>query len=450
MPTGMALLRVRRITSARGKVPFRQWRDPFKIGHTPAPTTRVAGRQVGGQKIFEIFHVMPKKQKTPKNRTRKQSNRRVNVEKPRPILVRSTNQKRRGAVVKNTPGRFVFSECLKRFCCALSNPWADGALGVCLPIEPVRDSYKVRVRAYGTAMCGTFGLGYVAISPSLANNNFSYYYTSNSYTSSNTIVLALSADNTVSTTGVVGGIFSNLPFTNDQLRSDTTTRGMSGRIVSVGVKCSHTGPMLTRQGTWVTMVTSDHSDLVNIALPNALESLGTSIHGIDRDTVQIVAGPVDQPEYEYSSPIQLAVQQAACPTYPWSPFTALGVERAAASIYLNGAVPIVIAITGGEVGQPFTFDIVAHYEFSGRKVPNTTKSHSDELAAKAAMKASGETNAVGRNATTQSLLQNVKNTLLSQSGNMMGFAARKASDLTVDAATRYLSRLELDPRYGLN
>lgn len=303
------------------------------------------------------------------------------------------------------------SECAKKYAAALSNPWSDVALGCCLPIEPVRPSQKIRVRATVSVVCGTAGVGFVMFSPCIANDWFSYYYTTSTYAGTS-FSCTLSGVNTVATTGVAGGYFSDIPYTSTYFQSTNT--GASARIAAVGLKATHTSAKLTRQGVWYAYVNPDHSCNDGINPTSYAQMPGARILPIDVPSVTLTSGPTDVDEYDWHRPYQSGTTVGESYNYPWSNGTWFGKDVLNTTAYGNGAAPLIVGIVGGAAGQSFLVDLVLHVEYSGKNMSGLTLSHNDERAAKALLTANSRHNTTGNSPSSLSFsgaLAAVKNVI---------------------------------------
>lgn len=356
----------------------------------------------------------------------------------RPVVNHRKKHKRPRA----TAAKLVTTECIRKFAVALSDPWSEAALGACLPIEPVRPSRKVRFRTVVTVTVGTAGTGFILVSPSMGSDSPCAYYTTSAFVES-----FLKVTYTPSlTTGIVQIQPNTLPYTGNQLINESQYRGISARIVSVGLKAQHSSPALTRQGLWWTYNTPDHSDLVGLSQANMGlgNNQGAVAYGIDKQQVKLVSGPVDYDEHDFHCPFTQSLQDgsgvnAGPLTYPWSNGQWLGKE-VQDNLFANngayGACPMGLGIFGGVPGQTFMVDLVYHLEFAGRSVASVTTSHSDEVAAKIILSAQKEENSAGRDPSAKSLLGSLKDRLATSTTRIVSRAAGAMADAAIGSVFR--------------
>lgn len=288
------------------------------------------------------------------------------------------------------PGQTVVSvsECTKRFASALSDPWSSAALGACLPIEPVRPSMKLCQRMRISTVIGTNGGAFIVVSPCIASDRAFAWYSGVGYTQSDGAIFTVSSTDTTATPGVFPAYMSSLPF-NDTNLIDPANR-MSARIVSVGVRGTYTGTALNMAGTWNALISPDGSTVKGVT--SNIVSLSSSpafkTAAVTRKPMTLVTGPIDYNGYEWCSPDTRQSTLGNIRNYPWS---GENLEPGTPSIE-NGQTPIFLMLSGGVAGQGVVFEIIAHFEYSGKLATGLTPSHNDEIAAKGVLSVASAAN----------------------------------------------------------
>lgn len=278
------------------------------------------------------------------------------------------------------------TECAAKFAAAIANPTSFQAQGACIPDMSARSSAKGMAFHRGTFQVGTQGIGFVTISPTIANDKAFIYHTTSAYTGSvSTELYAWEGPNTLRT-GVSDIVLSNLPLsTSDVYNADMegNTQGELNqmRLVSVGVKVFYTGTELNAGGTYECYTTPDHSSVERLTpgeLGGKLECNFT--RASESKTCTLSLHPVTTEECKYDRSERQAAQGGGDWTtvpaqvallYPWSQSTALNTTKAAGSSIAT------ICVMHPVPGVTFHYEVYCHYEFQGpmaegRLTNNTT------------------------------------------------------------------------------
>jgi len=124
---------------------------------------------------------------------------------------------------------------------AMLNPCDRARVTAGLPKEPHDDSLVSRGFVDFVMSTGTMGYGFIALNPTIVNDNVAFSYSSSAYTG--TTIPAMNA----AATGQVTGAVANLPY-NTAALSFTSANSLYGRIVSCGVEILSTTAPLYVQG----------------------------------------------------------------------------------------------------------------------------------------------------------------------------------------------------------
>lgn len=287
------------------------------------------------------------------------------------------------------------SDCALKFAAAISNPWSELSLGVCIPTQPSRRSQKVAAFKRIIATVGTGGIGFVYVMPTIANNTVAYYFTDVNYTgtmnaggfeNSN-----LFGSEEVLQAGVQGGSLGNIPYSAGNF---TGTIGDSyrpvsyGRIVSAGVSASYIGTTLNESGLILCYASPNHGDLSSMPFGTILEKAEADVKNFGRKKCWVSTSVISAAECEYDRSLQAFARReptvaglnqvdALIPIYyPWSPD---GPLIGTGTGLTQGGAPLVIAFTG-EAGSQVYVEIVFHLEYTGAVCEAiSTPSHSDPI-----------------------------------------------------------------------
>jgi len=151
---------------------------------------------------------------------------------------------------KGSSGGSISSCAAKLLLCA-ADPWDSAAEGACLPTEPARDTMKVTAYARFSMTIGTGGVGWVMLTPSVANDYPSAWVTQAGYAGT-TLVNQTDVANPVTVAGVTS-VTLNSPFKGPQLWNtqgdlSSATEVTVGRVVTSAVSVQYTGTELNKGG----------------------------------------------------------------------------------------------------------------------------------------------------------------------------------------------------------
>lgn len=286
----------------------------------------------------------------------------------------------------DSSGMPTLSECAARYAVAIADPWSPSAEGACVPTHPSRPSQKVTAYRKGKVVIGDDGYGFVAVAPSLANDQPCIWHTnSDTFLGS---VAACSAD--MPATGVGTAALSNNPYSYADFVDVSIGRysvPVSGRIVSAGLSVEYTGTELDRAGNTVCFVDPDHQSVAGLSYSD-IETRRESSYETNaaaRMKCAVSASGLTENELQYTDPSYLSnSNQQILTTFPYSqPLSTSG----AYDLYL-GAPMMIIWVTGVK-GSTWHYEYVQHSEFIGSKcdpvlTSNVTDAKGFELVSSAA------------------------------------------------------------------
>lgn len=294
------------------------------------------------------------------------------------------------------------SECAAKYAVAIADPMNPAALGACVPTGNSRPSFKVRTVQRGSFAVGTAGTGFLLLTPTLGNNNYLAFYTTNDYGSgadNNYIFSTTSGAVTGLGAGVAALVNATAPYPAQNFYAANAEAGSStnvvGRVVSFGASIQYAGSVMDMGGTMTSLSRATHQ--------SALLGGGTSVPTLGVSNVQSyvesrMARVSDQKiwlldsarldgEENYSG--NTMFQQDAAESfdyanvlYPFSQGTLMDVTRAGSvpALAQTGVVSNLFVVTGAKAGAIFNFEIVHHYEFQGLGAQYAlTPSHQDAV-----------------------------------------------------------------------
>jgi hypothetical protein len=270
------------------------------------------------------------------------------------------------------PQPAMFSECVQKYIKAIIDPWSSEALGACVPKYPSRPSDKRTVCATVQAVVGTQGYGFIALSPTTANNLTAAVYSTINYTGNLTAISWVNqADITAARTATVQ--FPNLPFTAAQLQETVVGTTVASRIVSISASAQYTGTVSNMGGMYYSLVEPSHNNLNVLTFSDMNTFPEIKRQRVTDQKAWITLYGVDEDELSYSN--QIVASTTGLGTYgglyPFSNSMEIDVTMGT-----TGATPGVIVFTGVP-GNTFNIDIIMHCEFVGRlasssATPNAT------------------------------------------------------------------------------
>lgn len=138
------------------------------------------------------------------------------------------------------------SRCAIKYAMAIAEPFHPAARGACVPVNGT-ETHKVTSFIRGDAIIGSGGFGFILVSPCLANDLPSLFYTTTGFTGASAV--PVSALNTLNT-GVASAATSTHPYSASNLSSSSGggTNQAQGRIVSTGLSLQYTGTLMNESG----------------------------------------------------------------------------------------------------------------------------------------------------------------------------------------------------------
>lgn len=269
------------------------------------------------------------------------------------------------------------SPCALKYAMALSRPFDARVRGVCLGTYPAMPSSKRTGLTSFDAWIGSAGFGFVAFTPTSANDSIAAWYSNPTYgVASATYITATN----VLQTGVSLASFTNLPFNsatmnNTNLSSNST---VSARVVCYGVRASYAGTALNESGFIYSYTNPYHSNVTTTPV--------TTISGItpysetfrkanDREVLEYSIFPVNSRETAYPDFLTNTITSI----YPYSQTTTIASIGNYAYNGYNAGNPVSVLYFTGVAGQFVHIDIIEHLEYTGEIVEDiVTNSEADE------------------------------------------------------------------------
>jgi hypothetical protein len=263
------------------------------------------------------------------------------------------------------------SPCARKYALACIDPRNPDAQGACVPSWPSRSSWKTCGWVRGTGYIGAGGFGFVAVSPCLANDYRTIYYSDGTYAGT-----AIGTDTTVA--GVNMSLMTNTGQQSSQLvvagaSPNQVAPAIQGRIVAGSLKSEYVGTLSNSGGL---LYTSAPADRLN------LEGYNTALLGARRDTaiIPVQMGKITETVVCGGFPSEIAyysLQQGESAAvnnskyiYPFSN------GQLAANLSYGSVIMAHVYI--GTPGEPFFYDYYQSHEFTGQGISSrSTVTHSD-------------------------------------------------------------------------
>jgi hypothetical protein len=266
------------------------------------------------------------------------------------------------------------SPCAAKFLQAISKPWDIRSRGACVPYRGANSTQKATGFLRLSMTIGTNGVGFVLISPCVANDVPTCYITGATFAGTSA---AATTDGHTLATGVTAVSMGNLPYNSSTLGDDT----LVGRVVTTGASIQYNGTRLNLGGNIYsytsesrvnmmaqsvnTLTAYDECEVVNnkgqkvwnVAYPNCPMEMTLNLAERQWDTAEHAA-------------TSQSVSTMAC--YPLSS----GAANVAGNTTNNWGCPIMVIIATGLAGNTYEVDIVTHAEYFGQvadsmSTPNT-------------------------------------------------------------------------------
>lgn len=275
------------------------------------------------------------------------------------------------------PKQLVLSRIASQYLQSYLTPFAQGVKSTGIPKPPNQPTFKTTGFVRGVGYIGAAGVGYIAFSPTLANNGPCVYYTTTSYGMS--LAAAPPQDGTLAAYKTGGSQYpawtemSNLPFTQSQLHNnlgdtDTGKLTIDGRIVSCSLSIQYTGTEVSRSGQYYAYADPDMANVLGAPHDHNANSDGYDTGGLSqkdaceispatRKGVSVTVIPNSERLDDFPPP---TASEIRC-VYPYSNYH----EYIHTSDNLvAGAAPAIIMITGVK-DMPFYYEAVIHAEYIG-------------------------------------------------------------------------------------
>jgi len=296
----------------------------------------------------------------PNNKNNKQSQRsskKKNQNAPRP---------KKRSIARPPPFAMPFgvpmSHCANKYATAIATPWDPEAQGVCIPTFPSRASQKVACWLRCTATVGTAGVGFIAVTPALANGVAVAYGSTAAF-----------AGTAVSDTaaGVTAYAMDNLPYTVANISgSSSTSAAVSGRLVSFGLSTQYTGTVMNQGGLTYKLVEPNHGNLNGATVASLGAFQETEISRVTSNKNWSVGAGIDAQEVQYPE-----FDASATPSLMLYPFCQ-DISVSATNPSVGGL--IACHIFTGTAGNTYQCELVVHIEYVGAIASTrATPTHSD-------------------------------------------------------------------------
>lgn len=252
---------------------------------------------------------------------------------------------------------------------AIATPFNMQARGCGVPSFPSVASQKATGFLTGVAVVGANGMGFLAVSPCLANDDNVVHYSGATY-AQNSIQIEPSV------TGLNARRMTTLPWDSALLVDGTGSAPSSvrGRIIATGVRIRYIGTELERGGRIVTYVSPSHSNL-NGSSFDRLASRAEAVRlPVSREWVEMTVFANTTDELEYPGHLYNATGQSE---YIRSVYPCSNNETINSTDSYKGGVPIAFIFTGS-AGNQFEYEIITHCEYVGASTASfVTPSHCD-------------------------------------------------------------------------
>lgn len=274
--------------------------------------------------------------------------------------------------------KFQPNECEVKYLTACAYPFAQGAIGACLPSFPAKDSQKYTSINRGTFSCGTEGnIGFIVISPCLANDAISKIHSTASY--GQTVIYANSSEPN-NARGTVHAPYNSATLKGTHVAPPT----VSGRIVACALRIRYIGKEDQASGSILGIVDTNHGNLEGKSVANLAERPEVVTSPVSRDWITVQAAAVDRQEMEYPrfrfpESTDAGYSALNC-IYTYSNGREL--SGFSGDVGVGGAI-MGFVIQGATAGAPYEYEYIQHNEYVGEGTqgltsPNHVVAGSDE------------------------------------------------------------------------
>lgn len=304
------------------------------------------------------------KQTTTKTRTNK-----AGKTTAKTIVVKSAKQQN-AKNARNISMMLPISHCGLHYAVVLADPFHANH-GACVPSElfPI-PSQKIAITTRGNFTCGTSGIGFILLNPSVTSDSSAGLFT------------AAGAVGTASTiftsfTGTQNLFEPNNPYPVSAI----TAKTLQVRIVGVGVRARYAGSLMNRNGTAVAFEEPDHQPISGLsfdtirAKPQAEETDVTNWQPDQNNSGNWMASVC------YSGPTQPSDVEFLSSSNP------LAASTAPASAFMG-------IVVQGASGDNWAYEITQHVEYIGSTAPERTPSHADPVTFSKAVEAAKTISAI--------------------------------------------------------
>lgn len=291
-------------------------------------------------------------------------------------MPRQSTKKKRPKMSSRTQGLAGLSSCAAHYAMTIADPFNISAVGACVPTFPARLSQKASVRTVGQMNTG-HNIGFLAISPTVCNNQPFVWYTDSDHTGGTVNVEPYSLAPGTHAVNQSGAQFTSAEYVDGTINNPSS---ITSRIVSVGIRIRYTGTELNKGGLVYCLVSPDHGNL-NFSDITALNAYKECIKvPVSRKWTEIVISAVDPDETVYPDASDwLATGSSGASNleylkmlYPFSQGACC-----TASAPAVGA-PVALIVTTGLRHNTFEWEVITHMEHVGKPVQSlATRSHSD-------------------------------------------------------------------------
>lgn len=283
-----------------------------------------------------------------------------------------------------------------KYAAACNAPFSEAARGSCVPIGG-QPSYRVTAFIRGDGAIGTAGVGYVAMSPTVANDAPFIFATDATYTQVGLSVV--SALNNLRTG--VNSYVHNGPFSASRVYPGPHDKPTAqARIVGCGLSVNYSGTTLNQSGMATTYRSGNHLSAITQGTVDVatIGSLGARPDAIvcpfTRDPCVLADFASTETEMSYPDGIENGDQVLTVYPYGKSVLhfpTSLGNQTTYTVNGIPVSPPTSIIAVSGVAGQAFHWEAIIHMEYIGdQAAAQLTPSHADPIGTEIVRTVSGQ------------------------------------------------------------